>query len=160
MARKKEKPQVKSSNNRPILAIGLVVLLLVGMSGMFMFMQDSQAATNALPREVTAAFTYEKWQAQTAGTSGNAGTYLLDVRTPQEWEEYRIPGIPLIPLNELSARLDEIPQDQEIFIVCRSGNRSATARDILLSAGFENVTSMGGGMLQWQAAGYPTVSGK
>ncbi len=46
-----------------------------------------------------------------------------------------------------------------LVVVCHSGNRSAKGRDILLNAGFTQVTSMAGGLIQWQAAGYPTVSG-
>ncbi|MEA5077769.1 MAG: rhodanese-like domain-containing protein, partial [Anaerolineaceae bacterium] len=69
------------------------------------------------------------------------------------------PGATLIPLGELANRLSELPKDQEIVVVCRSGNRSAQGRDILLNAGFTNVTSMAGGMNQWSAAGYETTSG-
>jgi rhodanese-related sulfurtransferase len=151
MAKKKKKIADKSAPNRLILAVGLVVLILAGVFGMFMFMQDSPAAANSYPGEITVAQTFEKRE---------AGAFILDVRTPQEWDEYHIPGAVLVPLNELRDRLDEIPDDQEVVVVCRSGNRSAAARDILRSAGFEQVTSMGGGMLQWAAAGYPTVAGQ
>jgi rhodanese-related sulfurtransferase len=70
-----------------------------------------------------------------------------------------VPGSTLVPLGELESRLVEVPRDQEVVVVCRSGNRSAEARDILLEAGYERVTSMAGGLLQWRAAGYPTVRG-
>jgi len=81
------------------------------------------------------------------------------VRQPEEWNEFHVPGSTLIPLGELASRVDELPRDQEILVVCRSGNRSAQGRDILLEAGFTRVTSMAGGVTQWKAAGYPTVSG-
>jgi rhodanese-related sulfurtransferase len=81
------------------------------------------------------------------------------VREPDEWVESHIPGATLIPLGELASRVSEVPQDQEVVVVCRSGNRSAEGRDILLSAGFEHVTSMAGGVNQWKAAGFETVSG-
>jgi rhodanese-related sulfurtransferase len=55
--------------------------------------------------------------------------------------------------------VSEVPQDQEVVVVCRSGNRSQQGRDILLSAGFEQVTSMAGGVNQWKSAGFETVSG-
>ena len=89
----------------------------------------------------------------------DSGAFILDVRQPEEWNEYHVPGSTLIPLAELASRVDELPQDQEIVIVCRSGNRSAQGRDILLGAGFTQVTSMAGGLAQWRAAGYPTVTG-
>jgi rhodanese-related sulfurtransferase len=88
-----------------------------------------------------------------------AGAFLLDVREPSEWNDAHIAGATLIPLGELQSRVNELPKDQEIVVVCRSGNRSAQGRDILLNAGFDQVTSMAGGLNQWKAAGYPTVSG-
>jgi rhodanese-related sulfurtransferase len=88
-----------------------------------------------------------------------SGAFVLDVRQPDEWNAVHIPGATLIPLGELSSRLDEVPRDRQVVVVCRSGNRSAQGRDILLGAGFPSVTSMAGGMNQWAAAGYPTTSG-
>jgi rhodanese-related sulfurtransferase len=85
-----------------------------------------------------------------------AGTFFLDVREPEEWNEYHIPNTTLIPLGELSARVNELPQDQPIVVVCRSGNRSQEGRDILLDAGFEDVVSMEGGVSTWRSLGYPT----
>lgn len=87
------------------------------------------------------------------------GAFILDVREPSEWNEKHIPDSTLIPLGELSSRVDELPKDQEIVVICRSGNRSQTGRDILLNAGFENVTSMAGGINDWIASGYDFVTG-
>ena len=87
------------------------------------------------------------------------GAFVLDVREQEEWNALHIPDATLIPLSQLSSRLSELPKDQEIVVVCRSGNRSAQGRDILLDAGFTNVTSMAGGMNQWQAQGLPTSTG-
>ena len=86
----------------------------------------------------------------------NQGAFILDVRT---WEEYHIPDSTLIPLDELEARIDEVPRDQEVVVVCRSGNRSQQGRDILKRAGFTEVSSMTGGLTEWGAQGYPTVAG-
>lgn len=87
------------------------------------------------------------------------GAFVLDVRQPEEWVEIHIPDATLIPLGELAARMAEVPKDQEILVYCRSGNRSQEGRNILKAAGFENVTSMVGGIKEWAAAGYETVSG-
>lgn len=84
--------------------------------------------------------------------------FFLDVREPSEWEEAHIPYSTLIPLGELTARLSEIPKNKNIIVVCRSGNRSAVGRDLLLNSGFTNVTSMAGGVSTWQARGYPIVT--
>jgi rhodanese-related sulfurtransferase len=86
------------------------------------------------------------------------GTFVLDVRTPEEWNDYHAPDTTLIPLDELASRVNELPKDQPIVVICRSGNRSQTGRDILLQAGF-NATSVNGGLNQWRDSGYPVVSG-
>ena len=82
------------------------------------------------------------------------GTFVLDVRTQAEWNDYHVPNTTLIPLDELPNRLSELPKDQEIVVICHSGNRSQKGRDILLNAGF-NATSMTGGILAWYNKGYP-----
>ena len=53
--------------------------------------------------------------------------FLLDVREPYEYAEGHIDGARLLPLGELGRRLNELPQDREILVICRSGNRSGTA---------------------------------
>ncbi|MEK6256486.1 MAG: rhodanese-like domain-containing protein [Chloroflexota bacterium] len=87
------------------------------------------------------------------------GAFILDVREQSEWDEKHIPGSTLIPLGELAGRVDELPKDQEIIVICRSGNRSQSGRDILLNAGFSNVTSVSGGVNSWIASGYDIVAG-
>ena len=82
-----------------------------------------------------------------------------DVREQSEWEQGHIEGATLIPLGQLFQSSAELPTDQTIVVVCRSGNRSAQGRDILETAGFTTVTSMTGGMNDWQAQGYPIVTG-
>jgi len=90
----------------------------------------------------------------------SAGAFILDVRQPEEWVEGHIPGSTLIPLGELQSRVGEIPRDKEIVVVCRSGNRSQTGRDILRRAGLTRATSMAGGLREWTAEGHPTVRGQ
>lgn len=113
--------------------------------------QDATAAALAsLPAEISVEEAAEK---------RDQGAFILDVRQQDEWEEYHIADATLIPLDELPARLSEVPKDQEIVVVCRSGSRSAQGRDTLLEAGYTSVTSMAGGMSQWRDKGYPTVAG-
>ena len=83
------------------------------------------------------------------------GAFVLDVRTVEEWNEFHAPNSTLIPLDQLPARLNEVPRDRQIVVVCRSGNRSQEGRDILLDAGFGQVTSMTGGLSEWRASGFP-----
>lgn len=104
----------------------------------------------ALPLEVSVA---------EAAQLRESGAFVLDVREPAEWASGHIPGATLIPLGELPSRLAELPGDQSIVVVCRSGNRSAQGRDVLLDAGFGSVTSMAGGMTDWAAADLPVTTG-
>lgn len=84
----------------------------------------------------------------------NDGEHLLiDVRTPEEFATGHIPGAINIPVDSLAGELDQLPEDTEIVVYCRSGNRSATASRILAGAGF-SVFDLGG-ILRWTADGYP-----
>lgn len=87
------------------------------------------------------------------------GAFMLDVREPDEWTAGHIPGATLIPLGQLAGRIAEVPRDRMVVTVCRSGNRSAQAREILRAAGFEAVASMAGGMNEWTAEGFEVVTG-
>jgi rhodanese-related sulfurtransferase len=89
----------------------------------------------------------------------DGGAFVLDVREPDEWAAGHIPSATLIPLGELSSRVGEVPRNQQVVVVCRSGNRSAEGRDILRAAGFGAVTSLAGGMTDWQRAGMPMETG-
>lgn len=78
--------------------------------------------------------------------------HLVDVREPSEHEEFNIGGI-LLPLGNIRVgEIDPIEnlKDQEIYLYCRSGNRSGQAALILESMGFSDVTNVMGGMLAWQ----------
>jgi rhodanese-related sulfurtransferase len=74
--------------------------------------------------------------------------YILDVREPSEYVQGHIPGSHLIPLGTLDQRLGEVPKDQDVVTVCRSGARSGKAAKILAAAGFK-VVNMAGGMMAW-----------
>lgn len=80
--------------------------------------------------------------------------FLLDVREQWEYDEGHIPGVTLLPMGEVPARLDEIPTDKEVIVTCRSGNRSGQVTDYLRQNGFDNVHNMQGGIVAWDEAGY------
>jgi phage shock protein E len=80
--------------------------------------------------------------------------FILDVREESEYSEGHIPGATLIPLGQLPDRLSEIPANKTVIAVCRSGNRSGKATNLLRTQGFDNVHNMQGGMLAWSGAGY------
>ena len=73
------------------------------------------------------------------------GAVLLDVRTPQEYREGRIPGGKNVPLQELSRVAGVAAEkDTPIFVYCRSGARSAQAVKALAQMGYINVKNIGG----------------
>ncbi|MFC6618427.1 rhodanese-like domain-containing protein [Deinococcus radiophilus] len=82
--------------------------------------------------------------------------HIIDVRTPEEFAAGHIEGAQLLPLGELEGRMAELPKDGELYVVCRSGSRSAQASELLTQAG-RSVTNVDGGMLAWEAAGLPVV---
>ena len=80
----------------------------------------------------------------------DSNQYILDVRTVEEYKEGHIPGIKLLPLSELGRRYKELPTDREVYIMCRSGSRSAEATVWLLKKGYTNVFNISGGMSRWK----------
>jgi len=101
----------------------------------------------AHPKEIDVLHLSEKIKA------GNAK--ILDVRTPGEYAQGHLEDSVLLPLQELSyygpAAETKIPfsKDDEIFIICRSGARSAAAANILSSLGYSNAVNVSGGIISW-----------
>jgi adenylyltransferase/sulfurtransferase len=78
-----------------------------------------------------------------------AANMLIDVRTSQERQVCVMPGAVHIPLAEFGERLHEIPRDRSVVIHCKSGQRSRTACEVLLRAGYQDVVNLAGGILAW-----------
>lgn len=85
--------------------------------------------------------------------------YIIDVRQPEEFKSGHLQNAHLIPLNQLEARINEVPQDREILCVCQSGSRSSAASRFLAGAGY-TVLNLSGGMIGWQMARLPVKKGK
>ena len=81
----------------------------------------------------------------------NNPPFVLDVRESFEWDIVNLGnfGSYLIPLGELDQRIDELPDDREIVVHCRSGVRSAKAANILADNGFSGLHNLSGGILGW-----------
>ena len=92
-------------------------------------------------------------QAHDAIEAGEA--VLIDVREPWEWDQLRVPGAVLIPLAEVPQRLDEIPDDRDVYVHCRLGGRSAKAVEFLHEHGRPRAKNVVGGIEAWQEAGLP-----
>jgi len=84
--------------------------------------------------------------------------FLLDVRSPDEYKQGHVAGAKLIPLPELSAKMNQIPKDQVVICICASGSRSGTAARQLSSQGYR-VSNLRGGMSSWVRAGLPVKTG-
>lgn len=84
------------------------------------------------------------------------GLAVLDVREQEEWDAGHVPGATHIPLGELPARIDDLPE-QDLLVVCRSGGRSARATAWLNHSGFE-ARNLDGGMKDWETAGLPLTT--
>ena len=77
----------------------------------------------------------------------------IDVREGYEYEEFNL-GAQLIPMGEVTARLDELEdhKEKEIVVHCRSGQRSGMIKHVMMEAGFKNVRNLEGGVLAWKEA--------
>ena len=84
--------------------------------------------------------------------------YLLDVRDHDEWAAGHAPEAHHVPMMELLGRLDELPADRDLVVVCRVGSRSAQVVAYLQQQGWSRVSNLTGGMSAWQAAGRRMVS--
>ena len=158
MARKRRKIKKEASNQKQKkkqITIAVVALVFIVIAFLVFGNNPSEGNTsarvNSLPAEINTEMGFQKFE---------DGAFLLDVRTPEEWVEYHVDGATLITLDELEFRTNEVPFDQEVIIICNSGNRAQVARDILLSAGHTSVTSIAGGIQGWMSAGHDYVTGE
>lgn len=92
----------------------------------------------------------------------DAGTVMIDIREPAEFERGHLPGAILIPrgllefeIQKVLAHCDGPPQDCDIILYCGTGGRSALAARSLDEMGFRNVRSMDGGIVAWAEARFP-----
>jgi rhodanese-related sulfurtransferase len=124
--------------------VGLGVLL-VALVGILLFSPKSTPSV-----EITPAQAYAKYQ---------QGAFFLDVRSQDEWNQFHVAGSTLIPLDQLQNRLNELPSNKDIVVVCLSGHRSQSGTAILQQAGFTRVSCLSGGLQAWMDANYPLERG-
>lgn len=84
---------------------------------------------------------------------------IVDVREPDELAAlaYDVKDVKNIPLGDIENRMNEIPKDRQVIVVCKSGGRSGRAFEALKAKGYTNVVNMEGGMNAWHSAGLPTI---
>jgi rhodanese-related sulfurtransferase len=86
------------------------------------------------------------------------GVTVLDVRNPDEYEGAHVPGAVLIPLDQLDARVAEVPVADPLYVICAMGGRSLAATKALVDAGHRAV-SVAGGTNGWIERGGPVATG-
>ena len=107
--------------------------------------QDRDGVVEITPRELASQM------------RGGANIDLIDVREPGEWAISRLPKARLIPLGQLSGSMATLDSSREIVVMCRSGQRSASAVRQLQAAGFKKVKNLAGGILRWSDEVDPSV---
>lgn len=108
--------------------------------------------TSARPLEATPQVTVHALRERLQ----DGDVHVLDVRQPAEWASGRIVGAQFITGAELPGRLDEVPQDRTVAVVCGSGYRSSASGSLLTRHGHQHIVNLIGGMGAWNAAGYET----
>ena len=101
--------------------------------------------------------TEESTPEETFAALRDGDAVLIDVRETWEFDQASIPGAVLIPLGEIPERLDEIPDDRDVYVHCRVGGRSAKAVDFLRSHGRPRARNVAGGIDRWREAGLPVT---
>lgn len=85
---------------------------------------------------------------------------VVDVRETDEHIAARLEsGAILMPMSAFVARMDELPRDRPLLMLCASGNRSSAATAHLLRNGWSDVANVAGGIIDWQRAGFPVRRG-
>ncbi|KYG32355.1 rhodanese-like domain-containing protein [Alkalihalobacillus trypoxylicola] len=75
---------------------------------------------------------------------------LIDVREVEEYDQFHIPGVPLIPMNQIPQLFEKMDKEKDYVFICRSGARSQNVALFLKDNGFNHVHNYAGGMLAWQ----------
>lgn len=87
-----------------------------------------------------------------------AGATVVDVREADEYTDGHVPGAILVPLSELADRVDDVPADTTVLLICKLGGRSARAGEFLAGHG-RDVINVAGGTMAWIDAGYEVTTG-
>jgi rhodanese-related sulfurtransferase len=89
----------------------------------------------------------------------SSGATVVDVREVSEYVNGHVPGASLMPMSQLVSRLGELEKTRPVYLICASGNRSATMADLLVAAGYD-AYSVIGGTAAWARSGRPVETGE
>ena len=138
----------KPAANRKLIYAAASVIVLTVLAIVLINTNNCCAQETAAVQAISPAAYQEQF------AEANAKHLLIDVRTPEEFAGGHIEGAVNIPVEALASRLSEVPTDQPIVVYCRSGNRSATASQILADAGYPEIYDLGG-LQGWISQGFP-----
>ena len=89
----------------------------------------------------------------------NSRVVLLDVRTPEEYQQAHLRGALLIPVGDLGKRVREVPRDRPVLVYCAVGARSLPAAGFLASKGYREIYHMSDGLVGWYKNGFAVERG-
>ncbi|TET99915.1 MAG: rhodanese-like domain-containing protein [Anaerolineales bacterium] len=143
-----KKSRSSQSSKRTFIITFTVLALIIGGAA---WISTASSASTTAPVIVSQRITPLEYQNE----FGDGTPHLLiDVRTPQEFTSGHIQNAINISVETLQARLDEVPGGSPVVVYCRSGNRSASAAQILTENGYQQVYDLGG-IRDWVAQGLP-----
>lgn len=138
---------------------GALVLVSIGCGG------GNDKTAEAPPADSSPAVTSPVVQVvdamEFAAVVGEPDVTVVDVRTPEEFTTSRLEGAEMFDIAspDFIERISTLDPNGRYAVYCRSGNRSAVATAAMRDLGITDVVELGGGILEWESAGYPTVSG-
>jgi len=86
---------------------------------------------------------------------GDESTYVLDVRSPEEYASGHVPGAVNIPYDQVASRIAEVPKDKDVVLYCKSGRRAGIAAEVLAGQGYERLQHLEGDIVAWVDKGRP-----
>ncbi len=99
---------------------------------------------------------FTRIDAAEARTMVDEGARLIDVREPDEWEDFHAPQAKLVPLQTFLNSPDQyVSPGERVVFVCARGQRSAVAAEMASAVGLESAYNLEGGMNDWRERGYP-----
>ena len=141
-------------HNRSNLVFGTLIVIAIAVSGCGASVSPAAAPVVAAQSDAAPLNLPVNIDAKTLnGLRNDPNLFIIDVREDYEYAAGHVPEATLIPLGQLASRLDEIPKDKTVVAVCRSGNRSGQATQLLRQAGFD-AHNMMGGMNSWSSQGF------
>lgn len=151
------------SHDRPIVVIAepgneeeaVMRLGRIGFDNVAGYLRDGMAALESRP-ELVRVIPRITAPALAEQRAEMPSPYVVDVRSPKEWQSGHLTGSHNIPLTHLRERMAEVPQDRPVVVHCEGGYRSAIGTSLLAEAGRTNVSDLVGGIKAWVASKLPT----